>query len=93
MDGGAQRTTVHRVAESDTTEHAMQGFVAMFYSPNNFNSLANINYNSNTEASQKPLLFFFNDTVCSVFLCGKIPTIKVTIVTTSNCSKYLHIVM
>ena len=37
----------------------MQGFVAMFYSPNNFNSLANINYNSNnTAASQNPLFFF-----------------------------------
>ena len=73
----------------------MQGFVAMFYSPNNFNSLANINYNSNnTAASQNPLFFFFFiDTVCFVFVCGKIPAIKVTIVTTLNPSKYLHIAM
>ena len=69
----------------------MQGFVAMFYSSNNFNSLANINYNSNnTTASQNPL-FFFNDTVCFVFVCGKIPAVKVTTVATLNRSKYLHI--
>ena len=94
MDGGAQRTTVHRVAKSQI-QQSMQckGLWPCFILQIILILWLTLIIIVILRLHKSLFFFFFSDTVCFVFLCGKIPAIKVTIVTTLNCSKYLHIVM
>ena len=95
MDRGAQRTTMHKVVKSQlqlSTQckglwpcFILQIILILW--------LTLIIIVIILRLHKTLFFFFFIDTVCFVFVCGKIPAIKVTIVTTLNPSKYLHIAM